>query len=240
MVKDKEREKKMLDKGEYYHVVQHIFDVPDCQTIGFEVLLRHESLINPELLFQNARSQGNLVELDLLSIMKFLTTNHSTLQHSKVFFNIFPSTLASSKVQELFSWVEEMNEPNIVLELNESNDDQLIWGSRDFMENVQYARELGIEIAMDDVGKGQATLSNIKEIKPDYIKMDRSYGFNLARSEEKKQIVAAYIDFATSSRIPLVLEGVETEDDYEVAKQVGVQYMQGYYLGRPQTIKQVV
>ncbi|KGX91021.1 EAL domain-containing protein [Pontibacillus marinus] len=228
----------MLDRDEYYHVVQHIFDVSTESSLGFEVLLRHQSLTNPETLFKKARKQGTLVELDLFSIKKFLQKNSPINHNHKIFFNIFPSTLVSSVIHEFFSWIQEEQVKNIVFELNESNDDQYVWDSYEFINNIQMFRQLGIEIAIDDVGKGQSNLKNIRNINPDYIKLDKFYGFNISDSVEKKDILSAFAEVSANSNIKLILEGIETEEDYETAKKLGISYMQGFYLDIPKPIKE--
>lgn len=230
----------MLDRDEYYHVTQHVFDVLRENPFGYEVLLRHHTLTNPERLFEQAREQGKLVGLDILSIMKFLQSERPKNPEQKIFMNIFPSTLASQMVLEVFSWVQQHKIPNIVFELNESNEDETIWDSSTFLHHIQYAREAGIEIAVDDVGSGQATLSNISRIQPEYMKVDRYYGYHLAQSDEKKETVSTFIEFSAASKIHFVLEGVETKEDYEVAKQLGVPYMQGFYLDVPKPVRESI
>lgn len=229
----------MLDKDEYYHVVQHVFEASETESLGYEVLLRHHSLTNPEMIFKKARARGVLVELDLLSIMKFLQNKRKDPKDAKIFFNVFPSTLVSSRIDKLFKWIEEHPKENIVLEINESNDDYMIWESSEFIKNVKYAQQLGVEIAMDDVGRGQSSLTNIINVSPDYIKLDRFFGFNLSEKEEKKQMVSAFVNICDSSNISLVLEGLETKEDYEVAKELGVSFMQGYYLDIPKPISEL-
>jgi len=72
------------------------------------------------------------------------------------------------------------------------------------------------------------------------MKVDRFFASNLACSEDKKQMITAFVNIASSSKSYLVLEGIETQEDYETAEQLGVPYVQGYYFGRPDTIKKVV
>ena len=93
--------------------------------------------------------------------------------------------------------------------------------------------ERGVRVAVDDFGSGYASLSHLKQLPVDVLKIDQSFVQNLGRNEEDDAIVRSTIDLAHSLGIVVVAEGVESEDVLARLRALGCDLAQGYCLARP-------
>ncbi|MFC0015619.1 MULTISPECIES: EAL domain-containing protein [Allobacillus] len=231
-----------IKKLNIFHVFQPIINLSNDEIIGFEALIRSEEIPNPEVLFQKAKNEGLLYELDMLSIrMACETFKKDCLQEecntSTLFINIFPSTLCHQNFYEEFIEIIEkvsLDFQNIVIEINEKENTNMY----KLNENIQQLKQVGFRIALDDLGKGNSFVNSM-EIDTHIAKIDRFYAMNLNESSKKKLFIQSIMkSFPTD--IFIVLEGIETEADCQVAKKLGIHYGQGYHFGRPGPIKNFI
>jgi len=90
-----------------------------------------------------------------------------------------------------------------------------------------------VRLAVDDAGSGWASLHHIIELHPDIIKIDRSLIHGLPGDRSRQTVVRALVTIAEDIAATVIAEGVETADELDVVKSLGVQAAQGYYLARP-------
>ena len=93
--------------------------------------------------------------------------------------------------------------------------------------------EMGIRLSVDDFGVGYSSLSYLKRLPVDEIKIDRSFVANMDTQEEDAFIVRSTIDLARNLGLHVVAEGVETEAVWDELGSLGCDYGQGWYLGKP-------
>jgi EAL domain-containing protein (putative c-di-GMP-specific phosphodiesterase class I) len=96
-------------------------------------------------------------------------------------------------------------------------------------------RERGLRIAVDDAGAGYASLRHILELRPDFIKVDRSLIDGVAGDHTRQVAVRAFLSLALDLGARMVAEGVERPEDLQMARELGAHAAQGYLLGRPTT-----
>lgn len=94
-------------------------------------------------------------------------------------------------------------------------------------------RTLGVRIAMDDFGTGYSSLSNLKAFPFDKIKIDKSFVASISDDEAARSIVRAIVGLGRSFNMPIVAEGVETEEQRQMLLDEGCPQAQGYFFGRP-------
>jgi len=109
--------------------------------------------------------------------------------------------------------------------------------------NLDHARRfvgvlhgMGCQFALDDFGSGVGSFSNLKNLPLDYLKIDGSFMRNLARDTVNQAMVAAMIKLARTLNFKVIAEQVEDAASVEVARRMGVDYLQGYAIGRPQPL----
>lgn len=98
---------------------------------------------------------------------------------------------------------------------------------------VEGLRKKGYEVEMDDFGTGYSSLNMLSTMPVDVLKMDRAFIRNIERNEKDIQLVALIIDIAKKLKIPVVAEGVETEEQIRLLRDLGCAVVQGYYFSRP-------
>ncbi|APD84736.1 hypothetical protein BM527_00755 [Alteromonas sp. Mex14] len=118
----------------------------------------------------------------------------------------------------------------LVLEVTEV---EIISESDAFHKAIEQIRSFGIRIAIDDFGAGYAGLSLLADFSPDKIKLDKKITTGIHESGHRQAITEAVLEFANSMGIPLVVEGVETLDEWLWLQHAGVQRFQGYLFARP-------
>jgi EAL domain-containing protein (putative c-di-GMP-specific phosphodiesterase class I) len=91
----------------------------------------------------------------------------------------------------------------------------------------------GVRLAIDDFGSGYASLSHLKQLPVDVLKIDKSFVQNLGTNDEDDAIVRSTIELAHSLGICVVAEGVESEEILERLAELGCDMAQGYCLSRP-------
>ena len=101
-------------------------------------------------------------------------------------------------------------------------------------EMIIRMRELGCRFALDDFGSGFNSFAYLKNFPVDYLKIDGSFIVNLVNSRMDQSLVKSIIDIAHSLDKMTVAEFVENEDTLRMLKEIGIDYAQGYYVGKPQ------
>jgi len=91
----------------------------------------------------------------------------------------------------------------------------------------------GVSIAIDDFGVGYSSLSRIRQLRVNRVKIDRSLVTGLNEAGDKRGLVQAVIDLGKALSLEVVAEGVETETDLVALREMGCPFAQGYHLGRP-------
>jgi diguanylate cyclase (GGDEF)-like protein len=204
---------------------------------GYEALIRgpiNSSLHSPIALFETARQQGRLVELELLcrelSIIQFKQLNLP----GKLFLNASPETLfqpnfRSGRTLDLLKKIG-LDPARVVIELTEHSPLENYEAVRDALKHY---KEMGFEIAMDDLGSGYSGLRMWYELRPDYVKIDRHFMCDIDSDKVKQQFVTSIKNIALELNCRVIAEGIETENEYRFIEKMGLQFCQGYYIGRP-------
>lgn len=224
----------LLLKGTVTAAFQPIVDA-DGNTVAHEMLGRGAVEVLPTApspLFQLAESLEMEVHLSELFRQKGLEIANSLNPNGRFFFNIHPRELADPErmlrcVKSLRAHFPKLQ---LVFEMHEAaiTNAALIRRIRDDL------KAMNVSLAYDDFGAGQARLIELTEVPPDYVKFDIALVRNIdSASESKRQMLAMFQNFLYDMGIATLAEGVETEHEFQVLRDFGVQYYQGYYFGRP-------
>jgi diguanylate cyclase (GGDEF)-like protein/PAS domain S-box-containing protein len=113
----------------------------------------------------------------------------------------------------------------------------LIQDSARALTVLRQLKALGVRIVMDDFGKGYSSLSYLQLFPFDKIKIDRDFVHNVCQNSQSAAIVRAVMGLAQAIGLPVLAEGVETEEERDFLRTVGCDEMQGYLIGRPRPIE---
>jgi diguanylate cyclase (GGDEF)-like protein len=119
-----------------------------------------------------------------------------------------------------------------LLEL-EVTEDNLLANESQALSVIAGLRALGVRTAFDDFGTGYASLSHLKKLRLDVIKIDRSFVMELNASAADRAIVEAIVSLGQQLGLSIIAEGIEDEIAADILRQLGCQEAQGYYFGRP-------
>lgn len=108
------------------------------------------------------------------------------------------------------------------------------------VRNLEALRSMGLRVAIDDFGAGNASVSYLKRFSFDTVKIDRSYIIAIAENGLDSMMVEAISRIGKAMNMLVIAEGVETEEQLEAVRALGCTAVQGYLLGRPQPIRTIV
>ena len=116
----------------------------------------------------------------------------------------------------------------------------LMGGQRYIKDALLEINSLGIKLSMDDFGTGYSSLSYLRQYNFDVLKIDRSFINGITINKSDCDLVKATIAMSHSLGLLVVAEGVETKEQLVLLKELGCDFVQGYYLSKPITAKQLI
>lgn len=147
--------------------------------------------------------------------------------------NVTPGLLADSEFTQMCLTLTGKNDIHLILELTEQ---QPLNMDRQMEQIFGRLSDGGVKFALDDFGTGCSVLSYLKYFPVSYIKMDKSFTQDILVEKTSRHIVESVVWLAEKLGIDTVAEGVESQEQVTCLRALGVNYLQGYYLGRPKKI----
>jgi EAL domain-containing protein (putative c-di-GMP-specific phosphodiesterase class I) len=236
------RDQEFFDIINNQSVTSHFQPIVDMKTkgiYGYEALIRGVNkkgeLIYPDELFSKSKRNDMNFRLDRLCRESALKTSAVKKIKHKVFINFLPTAIYDPHfcLASTVKWANqlEFDPKNIIFEVVETEQVKDIEHLKGILK---YYREQGFKVALDDVGEGYSSLNMIIDLKPDIIKVDRKIVSNIYADELKQSVYKALYNLAKENNIKVLAEGVETPYELECIKSIGVDYVQGYYIAKPQ------
>lgn len=155
---------------------------------------------------------------------------------TKISINLSSLDIEKFDTQEkLFELLEEYKEYNsrIIFEILEDEDAKDFTLIKRFIKKV---KKMGVQIAIDDFGSGYSNFERLLAFEPDILKIDGSLIKNIVDDKYSKDLVETIVSFAKKQNIQTVAEFVENEEIFNILNSIGVDYSQGYYFGKPESI----
>ncbi|MDY0743055.1 EAL domain-containing protein [Paucibacter sp. R3-3] len=218
-----------LQSGCMRSVYQPIFNLPKGRAVGFEALTRFdcEPRRPPDQWFNEAAQIQRNVELELRAIDLALDGLDEVPDGLYVTINASPNTILDGRLTELLGGYPL---ERIVLEVTEHEE---VEQYSEIARVVNPLRMAGLRVAVDDAGAGFACFKHILNLSPDIIKLDNSITRNIDADRNRQALAAALARFAETTQGKLVAEGVETAEELATLHRIGIEFAQGYSLGRP-------
>lgn len=212
---------------------QPIYHIREQRPVGFEALARFntEPYQPPHLWFEEAERAGLGEDLELMAIRQALKGLANLPEHCYLSLNVSPAHLLSGAVTDLLA---DYPAQRVVLEITEH---ARVSDYPRFLAALGPMRARGIRIAVDDAGAGYASFQHILELGVDIIKLDISLIRNIHIDTARRALAAALIRFAEVTGTKVIAEGVETDTELAELRRLGVDKVQGFYIGRPMPLE---
>jgi diguanylate cyclase (GGDEF)-like protein len=213
---------------------------------GLEALVRWrhptQGLISPVSFLPVARRAGLMGQLSEVVVMQAVRDLHARLEAGidlRVAVNCAPpELLGSAFLPHLYASIDQFDIPvdSLVLEVTEES----------FLADPQHTRDVlldlrshGVQVSIDDYGTGFSSLTYLRNLPVQELKIDRALIGNLASDDRSRMIVASTIQLAHALDMRIVAEGVENAEDLEALVTMGIDMVQGYHLARPMPPSQI-
>ena len=232
---------KALDNDEFLVYYQPTLDVQSRKIIGMEALIRwkhpEKALISPSGFIPLAEDTGQIISIDEW-VLRTACIQNKTWQNS----GFAPMVIAVNLSTTHF---ENRNLTNMVtralqdadlapqylgLEITES---KIMKNPVTSIIVLNELKAMGVRIAIDDFGTGHSSLSYLRQIPLDYVKIDRSFVMNITTSLQDTAIIKSIITLSHSLSFKVIAEGVETEQQLEFLREHECDEMQGFLFSRP-------
>lgn len=234
-----------LENNRFFLMAQPISGVRG--DVYHEILLRLEGdngeTISPDSFLPVAHEFGLSSSIDLWVIentLKFMAQNREKMPARRFAINLSPTSICRARlphdIDQLL--VKYKVEPwQLIFEVTESN---ALTNAEQAQVTLLQLQSLGCQIAIDDFGTGYASYARLKNVNADILKIDGSFIRNIVSNSLDYQIVASICHLARMKRMRVVAEYVESEEIRSAVISLGIDYMQGYLIGKPQPLHEML
>jgi diguanylate cyclase (GGDEF)-like protein len=216
---------------------QPIIEMSDGSILGYEGLIRGPSdspLHSPINLFKTAADFQMTVTVEHLCRQIVMEQFAAQKLPGKLFLNVSPETLMQrdARYGETLEYIHHLGiaPDSVIIELTENQP------THDYAllaDAVMHYRDMGFEIAIDDLGEGFSSLRLWSELKPDYVKIDMHFIQGIHQDPVKAQFVRSIQSIAEKSGTRVIAEGIESHQELLTLRDIGVACGQGYHIARP-------
>lgn len=231
-----------IDNEQFYIEYQPIYDIQSNRLTKAEALLRwhhpEKGIIRPDEFIPVAEESGAIIEI---GNWVFEQVCHDALKWRQTLCPELQLSINTSPCQyfnrdpNIMDWLLFLLDcglpPNgVLLEITEN---LLMDANSQVSKKLFQFRQAGVSIALDDFGTGYSSISYLKKFPTDFIKIDRSFVNSMTEVSNDKVLCEAIIVMAKKLGIKVVAEGIETEAQLAILKNMGCDYAQGYLFSKP-------
>lgn len=209
-------------------VLQPIRHLESGRDIGFEALVRFPKLgEGPSEVFAAAWQLGVGIEVELAAVSAALQLLDQVPEPAYLAVNLAPDTLVEERLAEL---LYSSQPERLVLEITEHAP---VADYARLLNRVEHLSSLGARLAIDDVGTGFSGLDHILQLEPSILKLDGALVRDIHQRPAKRAMIAALSTFARNVGITVIAEQLESTEERNTLRELGIVYAQGYLLARP-------
>ena len=233
--------KEAIEQHQFKVYFQPKYSIKNREITGAEALIRWErengEVLSPDSFIPVYENNGKIVELDFYvfeTVVKYLAKNQKE-GRNQVPISINASSLHAMDPQTITLYMDILKkydvDPSLVeIELTETAVVSEYESVRELFDEFQLH---GIKTAMDDFGSGYSILNTIVDIPVDVIKIDRGFITSCLESDRGIYFLKHLIDMIRNLGYQIICEGVETDQQIEILKQIGCDEIQGYWYSKP-------
>lgn len=173
----------------------------------------------------------------LHNTMKYMDETRYSQPNQRFAINLTPASICRVDMADLIENLliqHSISAEQIVLEVTETDE---LTNNIQAEKTLDALQRLGCKIAIDDFGTGYATYARLRNMQADILKIDGSFIKNILSSEMDYKIVESICKLARMKNMTLVAEFVETEEIRNALYRMGIDYAQGYLIGKPAPIE---
>lgn len=218
-------------------LVQPVFQLETMEVIGYEALSRGpegSEFERPDKLFAVAYDSDLVLRLERICRKRALQAAAGMKGERLLFVNIEPEAIADPQLRDIVtaSLLEQASLPanRVVLEITER---AAITDYCSFRATLDYVRALGFSVAVDDAGAGYGSLQCISEVRPEWLKVDLSLVRGVDSDDIRATLIESLVTLAQRVGAKLIAEGIETVEELDVLRTLGVKYGQGFLMAMP-------
>lgn len=214
--------------------------------VGVETLVRWQhpeiGLIHPVDFIDVAEASGQIVDLGAWVLRQACHQGrawHAINPELRIAVNISAKQVANDAiVHQLAAALDESSlDPALLsLEITESS---ALTGLQTACNTLRAVRERGVRVALDDFGTGYSALGYLKHLSADDLKIDRLFVKEIADTISDQIIAEAVIDVAHKLNMRVTAEGIESAEQADLLRDLGADYLQGFYFGRPMQANEI-
>lgn len=224
---------------------QPIYNIKAGDLYGYEALLRPslggELSSTPEFAFTYAEQAGKLVQFDRVSrTLHVLNFRQIYAENGLLFLNVHPKLLISvsahGKVFEKILHSHSVPTDRVVIEIQESLIDQ----DKQLAEAILNYQNKGYRIAIDRFASSHSHIDRLWKFAPDFVKLDISLIQQAEQNDRVRKLLPGLIKMINDSGAQAIITGVETQIQLDIAIESGASLVQGYFLAKPVTAKELL
>jgi diguanylate cyclase (GGDEF)-like protein len=231
-----------LARGEFAVAYQIQASCASERVAGFEALLRWNHAVrghvSPADFIPVAEECGLIIDIGAWVLRDACAEAASWDVPLRIAVNVSPRQLEHAGFAELVADTLEktgLHPARLELEVTEG---LLIRKADQALAVIKTLKSLGVQMALDDFGTGYSSLVALRNFPFDRVKVDRTFVQHLTESSEARAIIRAVVALGQALHIPVLAEGVETQEQLAALRDAGCDEVQGYLIGRPQPISQ--
>lgn len=236
-----------LQENEFTFYLQPKYSVSDKKIVGSEALVRwlhkKRGLIPPAEFIPIIEKNGLVTRVDMYIWELVCSTIHKWTEDG---IEIAPISVNVSRIDidcvdipgifENLVTKYQIDRKYLEIEITES---AFVEDTKSLKNVVQRLRSLGFTVLIDDFGSGYSSLNMLKDVQADVLKMDiKFFDLNNTNYEKGVDIIESVLNMSRKMKLSVIAEGVETEEQIQVIKNIGLNYVQGFYYYKPMSVEE--
>lgn len=233
--------KNALATNQFEVYYQAKFELEKCSLVGYEALIRwnhpEKGLIRPDQFIPVAEKHGYIADIDRYVFDRVCSDLHNWMERG---IQVVPVSFNLSRIElyqcDLLDFITktlqkyQVPAQSIEAEITET----ATVGMTEYVQNViGELRNLGIKVSMDDFGTGASSLSCLRIMPIDIVKLDKSFVDDVEHDAGSRNVAKSIITLAKSLNLSIIAEGVETLMQAKFLADAGCDMVQGYYFAKP-------
>lgn len=233
-----------LDNNELSLVFQPVVDLQGHRTVYLEALLRWKdpkmhgvSIERTIQLAEKSQLIQPLTDWIIVTVCKLL--KEQNIEDLAIGINLSMIDLHDRnlpKRMEKYLKKYQIKPGQVLVEITEG---QIMQDPDEVADILSHLGVMGLSLSVDDFGTGQASLTYLKKLPVEKLKIDQSFISDMVNNEDDRLIVKATIELAHTLDLKVIAEGVETAEAHDLLKEMNCDYVQGYYISHPLEADQI-